>query len=493
VEEFDIYRDIAERTQGDIYVGVVGPVRTGKSTFIRRFMELLVIPNISNNYKKERTKDTLPQSGSGKTITTVEPKFVPNEEAVEIELNDNAKMRIRLVDCVGYMVNGATGHIENDQLRMVKTPWFEEEIPFIQAAEIGTKKVINEHSTIGLVVTTDGSITDIPRENYVEAEEKVIKELQGLKKPFIVLLNSNHPYNPETISLRKSMEEKYGTPVHIIDALNMKIEDINNIMEKVLYEFPVREIGIRLPEWVEALENEHWLKKNFIVAIRDSAKCIDKLRDVKPAVNGYKQYEFVGDVNFDEIKLGEGVATLTMRVKDGLFFKVLGEISGFEIENEFGLLSIMKDLTFAKKEYDKVAEALKDVRETGYGMVPPQLTELKFEEPEGIKQGSRHGLRLRASAPSLHFIRANVETEVTPIIGVDKQGEDLVKMLLEDYENAPQKLWQANMFGKTLEEMVKEGMQSKLSKMPDDVQEKLQRTLTKIINEGNGGLICIIL
>lgn len=493
MEVFDIYSDIAERTQGDIYIGVVGPVRTGKSTFIRRFMELLVIPNITNVHKKERATDTLPQSGSGKTITTVEPKFIPNDEAVEIVLNDNAKMRVRMVDCVGYMVNGATGHIENEQLRMVKTPWFDEEIPFIQAAEIGTRKVVTEHSTIGLVVTTDGSITDIPRENYVESEEKVINELKGINKPFIVLLNSIHPYNPETISLRKGMEEKYGVPVHIVDALNMKIEDINNILEKVLYEFPVREIGINLPDWVEALENNHWLKQNFIVAIKDSVKFIDKLRDVKPVINGYKEYEFVGDVGCNEIKLGEGTANLSMEVKGGLFYKVLGEISGYNIEGEFGLLSLMKDLTVAKREYDKIEFALKEVNEIGYGLVPPQLSELKFEDPEPVRQGNRFGLKLRASAPSLHIVKANVETELQPIIGVDKHGEDLVKSLLEDYEKDPQKLWQANMFGKTLEEMVKEGLQSKLTKMPDDVQEKLQKTLTKIINEGNGGLICIIL
>ncbi|SKA83563.1 stage IV sporulation protein A [Caloramator quimbayensis] len=493
MEEFDIYRDIAERTQGDIYVGVVGPVRTGKSTFIRRFMELLVIPNINNAYKKERAKDTLPQSGSGKTITTVEPKFIPNEEAVEIELNDNAKMRVRMVDCVGYMVNGATGHIENEQPRMVKTPWFEEEIPFIQAAEIGTKKVITEHSTIGLVVTTDGSITDIPRENYIEPEEKVINELKQLNKPFIILLNSVHPYSPETIGLRKNMEEKYGIPVYIVDALNMKIEDIHNILERVLYEFPIREIGIKLPQWVECLENEHWLKKNFIVAIRNSVNILEKLRDIKPAVNGYRQYEFVGDVNLDEINLGDGRASVTMKVKDGLFFRVLGEISGYSIEGEYELLSLMKDLTVAKREYDRVSEALKDVRETGYGLVPPQVDELRLEEPEIIKQGNKFGLKLKASAPSLHIIKADVQTEVSPIMGTDKQGEELVKAMLEEFENEPQKIWQSNMFGRTLEELVKEGLQNKLFKMPEDVQEKLQKTIQKIINEGNGGMICIIL
>lgn len=493
VEEFNIYKDIAERTQGDIYIGVVGPVRTGKSTFIRRFMDLIVIPNITNSYKKERAKDTLPQSGSGRTITTVEPKFVPNEEAVEIELSDRAKMRVRMVDCVGYMVSGATGHIENDEPRMVKTPWFEEEIPFIEAAEIGTRKVINEHSTIGLVVTTDGSITDIPRENYLEAEEKVIKELQSINKPFIVLLNSAHPYNPETINIRKGIEEKYNVPVHIVDALNMKFEDITGILEKVLHQFPIKEIGIRLPQWIECLDFEHWLKKNFIVAIKNSIKDLNKLRDIRPVVNEYKQYEFIEDVNIDEIKLGEGTSSVTMKVKEGLFFKVLGEIAECEIENEFGLLNMMKGLTLAKKEYDRISDALNEVKEKGYGMVAPQFCDLKFENPETIKQGNRYGLKLRASAPSMHFIRAFVETEVSPIVGTDSQGEEMVKSLMEEYEIDPSRLWQANMFGKTLEDMVKEGLQSKLFKMPDDVQDKLQKTLQRIINEGSGGLICIIL
>lgn len=493
MENFDIYKDISERTQGDIYVGVVGPVRTGKSTFIRKFMELIVIPNISNNYKKERAKDTLPQSGSGRTITTVEPKFVPNDEAVEIELSDNAKMRVRMVDCVGYMVNGATGHIENNEPRMVKTPWYDEEIPFLEAAEIGTRKVIKEHSTIGFVVTTDGSITEIPRENYIEAEEKVINELKEINKPFIILLNSVHPYNPDTINLRKNLEEKYDVPVQIIDALNMKTEDVNSIIEKILFEFPVREIGIRLPEWIESLDNSHWLKKDFITAIKSSMNSINKLRDIKPAASGYKGYEFVGDASLDEITLGEGTAALTLKVKEGLFFRVLGEISGFNIDCEYTLLNLMKDLTYAKKEYDKVADALRDVKETGYGLVPPQLDELKLEEPEIVQQGNRFGVKLRASAPSLHFIKANVETEVSPIVGTERQGEELVKSLLDEFESDPQKIWQSNMFGKSLEELVKEGLQNKLYRMPEDVQDKLQRTLQKIINEGNGGLICIIL
>lgn len=493
VEEYDIYRDIAERTQGDIYIGVVGPVRTGKSTFIRKFMELIVVPNITNSYKKERAKDTLPQSGSGRIITTVEPKFIPSDEAVEIELPDNAKMRVRMVDCVGYMVEGASGHIENGEPRMVKTPWFEEEIPFLQAAEIGTKKVITDHSTIGIVVTTDGTVADIPRESYIEAEDKVINELKELNKPFIVLLNSVHPYSTETINIKKEIEEKHNVSVYVVDALNMKNEDVNNILEKVLYEFPFKEMGINLPEWVEALDNDHWLKNSFLMSIKSVVKDIEKLRDIKSILNNLRSLEFVGDVSQDEMKLGEGSAYVTMKTKEGLFFKVLGEMSGYNLDGEYSLLKIMKELSEAKKEYDKVAQALKEVKECGYGLVPPQLDEMKLNEPEFIKQGNRFVVKLKATAPSLHIIRANVETEVSPIMGTEKQSEELMKTLMEEFENDPGKIWKSNMFGKPMEDLVKEGLQNKLFKMPEDIQEKLQKTIQRLVNEGNGGMVCIII
>ncbi|HBM81346.1 MAG: stage IV sporulation protein A [Clostridiales bacterium] len=492
MEEFDLYKDIAERTQGDIYIGVVGPVRTGKSTFIKRFMDLLVIPNIENDYKKERAKDELPQSAAGKTIMTTEPKFVPNE-AVEIEVKENAKLRVRMVDCVGYLVKGALGYLEGDTPRMVTTPWYDYQIPFEQAAEIGTRKVINDHSTIGIVVTTDGSITEIPRENYIEAEERVIKELKNINKPFIMILNTTHPYDPDTINLKRDLEEKYNVPVQIMDVMQMRNEDINNTLEKVLFEFPVKEINIDLPEWVDSLDSSHWLKKDFIDAIKNAAKDIFKLRDIKSTVDKFNEYDFIGEVSISDMKLGNGTANINMKTKDGLFYQVLGEFSGYKIESESQLLSLMKDLSFAKKEYDKVSKALKDVRETGYGLVPPQLEELHLEEPEIVKQGGRFGVKLRASAPSLHMIRADIETEVSPIVGTERQGEELVKSLLEQFENDPGKLWQTNMFGKTLEELVKEGLQNKLYRMPEDVQSKIQRTLQKIINEGSGGLICIIL
>ena len=492
MEEFDLYKDIAERTQGDIYIGVVGPVRTGKSTFIKRFMDLVVIPNIENNYKKERAKDELPQSATGKTIMTTEPKFVPNE-AVEIKIKDNAKLKVRMVDCVGYLVKGALGYMEGDSPRMVSTPWFDYQIPFEEAAEIGTRKVINDHSTIGVLVTTDGSITDIQRENYIDAEERVIKELKAINKPFVIVLNTTHPFEPDTISLKKSLEEKYSIPVQIVDVLQMKNDDINNILEKVLFEFPVKEFNIELPEWVDVLEMGHWLKRDFLDAARCAAKDLYKLSDIKPVIQRFEEYNFIGKVDINDLKLGEGIAFIDMKTKDGLFYQVLGEISGYRIDGECQLLELMKDLSVAKREYDRVSSALKDARETGYGLVPPQLDELKLEEPEIVKQNGRFGVRLRASAPSLHMIKANITTEVSPIVGTEKQGEDLVRTLLEQFESDPSKLWQSNMFGKSLEELVKEGLQNKLFKMPEDVQSKIQKTLQKIINEGSGGLICIIL
>lgn len=492
MEEFDLYRDIAERTQGDIYVGVVGPVRTGKSTFIKRFMDLLVIPNIENNYKKERAKDELPQSAAGKTIMTTEPKFVPNE-AVEIKIRDNAVLKVRMVDCVGYLVKGALGYLEGETPRMVTTPWYDYQIPFEQAAEIGTRKVISDHSTIGVVVTTDGSITDIPRENYVDAEERVIKELKDINKPFVMMLNTTHPYDPETVNLKRNLEEKYDVPVQIVDVMHMRNEDIDNTLEKVLFEFPIKEININLPEWVDALDMDHWLKKDFLDAVKAAAKDLYKLRDVKPAIEKFKDYEFVGDVDVDDLRLGEGIANVNMNTRSGLFYQVLGEVSGYTISGECQLLGLMKEMSVAKREYDRVAQALNDVREVGYGLVPPQMDELKLEEPEIVKQGGKFGVKLRASAPSLHMIRADIQTEVSPIVGTEKQGEDLVRSLLEQFENDPAKLWQSNMFGKTLEELVKEGLQNKLFKMPEDVQSKLQRTVQKIVNEGSGGLICIIL
>lgn len=492
MESFNIYKDIAERTQGDIYVGVVGPVRTGKSTFIKKFMDLMVIPKIDNSYKKERAKDELPQSGSGKGIHTTEPKFIPNE-AVEISLEEEIKFKVRMVDCVGYIVKAALGYLDGENAKMVNTPWYDYEIPFEDAAEIGTRKVITDHSTIGLVVTTDGSITGINREDYVEAEERVISELQSINKPFIVILNSSRANSTETKALRKELEEKYKVTVQTMDVFNMTDGDVEEVFRHVLKEFPVKEINIDMPEWIERLDSSHWLKKDFFNIVKGMAKDIDKIRDIKTSLEGFGDGEYFGESNLLEIDLGIGTARVLIKPRDGVFYNVLSEVCDLEVASESELLSLIKELNDAKIEYDKVKEALSEVKETGYGLVPPQLSEMKFEEPEIVKQGTKFGVKLKASAPSLHLIKADIKTEISPIMGSEKESEELVKALLEQYENDPASLWQSNMFGKSLEVLVKEGLQNKLYKMPEDVQNKIQKTLQKIINEGNGGLICIIL
>ena len=492
MDSFSIYKDIAERTQGDIYVGVVGPVRTGKSTFIKRFMDLMVIPKIENQYKKERAKDELPQSGSGKSIHTTEPKFVPNE-AVELDLGEGIKFKIRLVDCVGYIVKSASGYLEESGAKMVNTPWFDYEIPFEDAAELGTRKVITDHSTIGLVVTTDGSITGLPREDYVEPEERVIEELQSINKPFIIVLNTNKPNAQSTKELKKSLEDKYKVTVQVMDVYNMSEDDIINLFKYVLKEFPVKEINIDMPEWVEKLESSHWLKVNFLNIVKNMCKNIFKVRDIGGCLNCNEEEESYANPEIDEMNLGDGTARITMNPKKGVFYKILSEICDCTIKDESELIDLIEELSRAKNEFDKIETALNEVKETGYGLVAPQLSEMKFEEPQLVKQGTKFGIKLKASAPSLHIIRADIETEISPIVGTEKESEDLVKSLLEQFESDPTKLWQSNMFGKSLEMLVKEGLQNKLYKMPEDAQVKIQKTLQKIINEGDGGLLCIIL
>ncbi|MBU3111408.1 stage IV sporulation protein A [Clostridium lacusfryxellense] len=492
MNNFDIYKDIAERTQGDIYVGVVGPVRTGKSTFIKRFMELMVIPNIDNPHKKERAKDELPQSGSGKSIHTTEPKFVPNE-AVEIEFEGGTKFKVRMVDCVGYIVKGAIGYAEGESPKMVNTPWYDHEIPFEEAAEIGTKKVINEHSTIGLLITTDGSITGIERNEYLEAEGRVVDELKSINKPFIMVLNSKNAAAPETAVLAKELEEKYDVPVQIMDVINMNEEDISNIFQRVLKEFPVKEINIDMPEWIENLSSKHWVKISFMKFLKDMCKDIFKVRDINKSLLSFKDVDFLDSAKLDEMNMGEGTARVNITPKHELFYKILGETCNCEIKGENDLLTLMGEFSRAKVEYDKIAEALKDVKEKGYGLVAPQLSEMTLEEPEIVQHGGRYGVKLKASAPSLHFIKADIQTEISPIMGTEKQSEDFYKSILDQFENDKSQIWQSNMFGKSLEVLVKEGLQNKLFKMPDDVQVKIQKTLQRIINEGNGSLICIIL
>ena len=492
MEKFDIYKDIAERTGGDIYIGVVGPVRTGKSTFIKRFMDLLVLPNIANTYTRERAKDELPQSASGRTIMTTEPKFVPNE-AVEISLGDNTDFRVRMIDCVGYLVPEAEGHMDGETPRMVHTPWSEEPMPFLEAAEMGTKKVITDHSTIGMVVTTDGSVTEIPRENYEDAEERVIAELKEIGKPFIILLNTATPYSDGTQALRGELAEKYEVPVMAVNAAQLKAEDIRKILEEMLYQFPIRELRFFFPGWVETLEPEHWLKSGMVEALKGVMEKADKLADVPGAVEGLAEQEFLKKAYTDHILPGEGAADIALTFDDGLFYRILSETVNLPIENDYALISTIRMLSETKQEYDKIAAALSDVKRKGYGVVTPVFEEITLEKPEVFKQGSRYGIKLRAKGESIHLIKADVETEVSPIIGNEEQSREFIDHLISDYEEEPEKIWDLNIFGRTLSSMVSDGMQNKIYRMPEDAQMKLQETLQKIVNEGSGGLICIIL
>ena len=478
MEDNHLYQDIAKRTDGDIYVGVVGPVRTGKSTFIKRFMDLLVIPNIDNEYKKERAMDELPQSAGGRTIMTTEPKFIPNE-AVGITVGDNIKLNVRLVDCVGYLVNNAIGYLEDEMPRMVKTPWSNDEMPFEQAAEIGTKKVIQEHSTIGILVTTDGSVTAIPREDYIEAEERVVRELQELNKPFIIVLNSAEPYSDYTQSLATKLQEKYSTQVIPTDCENLTNENIDEIFGKVLYEFPVEQMNINFPRWVDGLPDDHWLKEEIGDEIKNAFKDVTILKQVDGGISKLQNTEVIQTTVINDIQLGTGSINITINLMDNLFYKVLTEISGVEISNEGELFSTMISFANVKKSYDKVAYALQEVKTKGYGIVSPSIDELILDEPEMVKQGSRYGVKLKARAPSIHMIRADIETEVSPIVGSEKQSQELVEYLLSEFESDPKKIWESNIFGKSLHELVNEGLQNKLSRMPEDAQGKLQENIGK--------------
>ena len=488
----NIYEDIAKRTQGDIYIGVVGPVRTGKSTFIRKFMENLVLPNIENEFKRERTQDEIPQSGSGKTIMTVEPKFVP-ADGVEIKIKDTVSLKVRMVDCVGYIVDGALGHEEEGKQRLVSTPWSQEAMTFEKAAEIGTKKVIRDHSTLGIVVLTDGSVTGIDRKNYLSAEERVINELKSLNKPFAVVLNTLDPYSESTELLRSELEEKYDVPIVPLNVLAMDEEDIENVMETVLYDFPLNEIRINLPKWVEGLERNHWIKNNIIFTLKQSIAERGKLRDVDSIVKGFSELEFLEDTEVENVELGEGVISIDLTAKQDLFYNVLEEKSGFKIDGDHQLLNLVTKLSRVKNEYDKIESALYDAKTKGYGVVAPSLDELSLEEPEIIKQGKQYGIKLRANAPSLHIIKADISTEVSPIVGNQTQGEEMIKYLLDTFEENPSELWASNMFGKSLNDLVKEQLQSKLYTMPEEIRVKIQKTLQKIINEGSMNIITILL
>ena len=487
-----IYEDIAMRTNGDIYIGVVGPVRTGKSTFIKRFMETLVIPNIENVYMKERAKDELPQIGSGRTIMTAEPKFVP-EEAVDIAIDGGATFSVRLIDCVGYMVKGASGQFEGGAERMVSTPWFDHEVTITEAAEKGTQKVITEHSTIGIVITTDGTVTEIPREDYIDAERRVINELKDIGKPFLVLLNSAQPDSPDAISLRDELAAQYGVTCILTNCMTLSQEDITDIIKSVLYEFPVYEFGISLPPWVDALSLNHPIKDALFDTVRACGSCLDKIGNAEAAIEQLGENENIQTAVINEIDLGRGVISAHLELPRELFYTTISSESGFEISDDGDLMSLLTELSEMKAEYDRISPALHDVMEKGYGIVMPDKEALSLEEPEIVKQSGRYGVRLKASAPSIHMIKANIETEVSPAIGGEKSSEEVVSFLLQEFEGDVSKIWNSNLFGKSLNDIASEGLVSKIKKMPYETQVKLQETLQRIINEGSNGLICIIL
>lgn len=486
-----IYEDIALRTGGDIYLGIVGPVRTGKSTFIKQFMDKLVMPNISEEYEKERAKDELPQASSGRTIMTTEPKFIP-EKAVNISIDNTANMNVRLIDCVGYIVPSSLGYIENDQPRMVNTPWYAEPIPFNMAAEIGTQKVIEEHSTIGLVITTDGSISDIPREEYMEAEDRVITELKDIDKPFIVLLNCLDPNAESAVDTAEAISKKHHIPVIPINCLDLTQNDIKQILSRILYEFPVKEINVNFPKWINSLPINHWLRADLITALK-SAEGIRHVRDLNLFDTCLAKSENTVGCKVNNIDLGHGSADITVNVKPDLFYKVLAENTGIIINDEMELMNCVTELSVIKKEYMRVKDALDEVEATGYGIVMPSIEELTLEEPEIVKQGGRYGVRLRASAPSIHLMKADITTEVSPIVGSEKQSEDLIMYLLNEFEEDPVKIWDSNIFGKSLHELVNEGLHTKLARMPSDARMRIQETIERVINEGCNGLVCIIL
>lgn len=491
MDNFDVYSDISERTNGEIYIGVVGPVRTGKSTFIKRFMDLLVIPNIEDLHSKERAIDELPQSAAGKTIMTTEPKFIP-KEAARIQLSDDKMVDIRLIDCVGYMVDGAQGHIENDMERMVKTPWYAYEIPFTEAAEIGTKKVIKDHSTIGCVVTTDGSFGDIPREGYIAAEEKTIGELKKLGKPFIVLLNTNRPYSDETISLAEKMEALYDVSVVPINCEQLRKDDITRIMERILEVFPISQVDFFMPKWVEMLSEDHPLKQDLIYAVKDILNRMSLIKDVNYG-NLATDSAYIRRMKLDDIDMKTGHINVSTEFDDQYYYQILSELIGEPIHGEYELIATLKELAAKRKEYAKVGDACNNVRMTGYGVVTPTMDEIQIEEPELIKHGNKFGVKIKATAPSIHMINANIETEIAPIVGNEEQATDLIRYINESTEDNPKGIWETNIFGKSIQQLVEEGIHDKVNKLNGESQIKLQETIQKVINDSNGGLVCIII
>ena len=490
MEKQEIIRSITERTNGELYLGVVGAVRTGKSTFIKKVIESLVVPNIEDEYERKRCLDEIPQSAQGKTIMTTEPKFVPST-AASIKIDDFTTS-IRLVDCVGYVIDGAKGYEDENGPRMVRTPWYDEQIPFIEAAEIGTEKVIRDHSSIGIVVTTDGSFGEITRNSYVEAEERVVSELKEIGKPFIVVLNSAHPMLPETENLASRLKENYGVPVLPISVENMGERDIYNLLKEALYEFPVLEVKVNMPDWIACLEPSNWLKKTYIEKIRESVIEVDKLRDIENITKHFADCEYISKSYLSEVNTSLGEVTISLDAPANLFNDVLKEIIGTEISSKADLLKLFQEYNEAKVEYDQIKGALKMVKATGYGVASPSLNDMKLDKPEIIKQGSRYGIRLKAVAPSIHMIRVDVESTFEPIIGSELQSKELIDYLMKD-NNEPGTIWKSEIFGRSLDVIVKEGIQAKLSLMPENARHKLQQTLSKLVNKGSGNLFAIVL
>ena len=489
-DTYDLYKDIKERTGGEIYLGVVGPVRTGKSTFIKRFMELLVLPQIANEEERVRTQDELPQSATGKTITTTEPKFIP-KEAVNLKLSDEVQVKLRLIDCVGFLVDGATGHLEDGKERMVKTPWQTDEMPFTQAAEIGTKKVIHDHSTLGIVVTTDGSIGELERENYIQAEEETIRELKNINKPFVVLVNSVKPYSEETVQLVEKIKEKYNVAAMAINCLQMKKEDIFRVLKKGLFEFPITSMEFFVPKWVESLAFSHPMKQDVIAKIKEYVNNFTKMNDL---IQQEMQIEssYIKRCNRTEMSMAEGRVSYSLDMDEKYYYEMLSDITGVEIRNQYQLLDLLKEYATCKKEYEKVLNAINEVRNHGYAVVMPEIDDVDIQEPQVVKHGNKYGVEIKADSPSIHMIRANVGTKIAPIVGGEQQALDLIQYIKEE-KNGGKGIWEINIFGKTVEQLVKEGIQNKIESIGEDSQRNLQETMQKILNESNGGMIFIII
>lgn len=491
MDNFNVYKDIKARTNGEIYIGVVGPVRTGKSTFIKRFMELMVLPEMQDEHQIALTRDELPQSSAGRTIMTTEPKFIP-KDAAEISLGDGISVHVRLIDCVGFMVDGAAGHIENEEERLVKTPWYDYEIPFTKAAEIGTRKVINDHSTIGVVITTDGSVGELKRSQYIPAEERTIQELKILGKPFIVLLNSMKPYSDETITLAKDLRDKYGVGVMPVNCEQLKKDDVNHIMERVLKEFPVTELDFHIPKWLEILPSTHWLKAQAIQAAKEIVKKVSHMKDVTSETI-HTQTEAIRGIKLRNMEMSDGSVGVDVDVDDSYYYQILSDYVGITIGGEYELMQTLSNLAKMRKEYEKVQAAMTQVRLKGYGVVTPDRSEIMLDEPEVIKHGNKYGVKMKAEAPSINLIKAHIETEIAPIVGSEQQAEDLIAYIKQNARESEEGIWNTNIFGKSIEQIVEDGIQAKVSQLTEDCQLKLQDTLQKIINDSNGGMICIII